>query len=370
MSGRPSARRSTMTRRAPRAAARPRTEQGAMGDTVEQRQVGEDRAALAAIHSGDEAAFGALAARHRRELHVHCYRMLGSFDEAEEHTQEVFLRAWRSRDRFEGRATFRAWLYRIATNACLDTLRSRPERRPRRGRAGRPTPTDLPWLQPYPDGLLDEAAPSAEQPDVLVAAEDTIGLAFLATIQLLPPRQRAVLILRDVLDWSANDTAQVLETSVASVNSAVQRARATLRRHRPPPGEPWAPLATPTLDERELLRRYVEAHHRGDSAAMVALLRHDIRISMPPDTLRLEGDVEAARFFAEIFDPAQGLEFRLLPTRVNRQPAAANYLREAGQDAFRAFSLDVLRVQGGAIVEITTFFVPGMFPLLGLPPSL
>ena len=191
--------------------------------------------------------FDDLVRRYRRELHVHCYRMLGSFDEAEDHVQEVFLRAWRSRDSFEGRASARTWLYRVATNACLDTLR-RDARRSVRARSGAPAGQGpsiaaLPWVQPYPDALLDEIATGQPGPEAVTVSRETISLAFLAAIQLLPPRQRAVLILRDVVGWPAAEVGELLGTSVPAVNSALQRARATLRAQWPEGRLAWAPAA-------------------------------------------------------------------------------------------------------------------------------
>ena len=202
--------------------------------------------------------------RHKRELHVHCYRMLGSFDEAEDLVQETFLRAWRHRDQFDGGPGFRAWLYRIATNACLDAIR-------RKGRRAEEVSSfaEIPWLQPYPDRLLDEVAPRVDEPDAVVVARETIELGFLALIQILPARQRAVLILRDVLEFSAQETADALETSVASVNSALQRARATLGDRAPAPRAEWSGDAELSEQERELLRGFIETHESGDHAAAV-----------------------------------------------------------------------------------------------------
>ena len=186
------------------------------------------------VREADDSAFAALAERHRRELHVHCYRMLASFDEAEDAVQETFLRAWRNRAGFEG-DLFRAWLYRIATNVCLDLLRQRSRRVP-----ALHSFAEVPWLQPYPDRLLDEAAPSEEQPDAVVVERETIELAFLAALQVLPPRQRAALIVRDVLGWPASEAASLLETSVAAANSALQRARATMQQHLPARRMTWS----------------------------------------------------------------------------------------------------------------------------------
>jgi RNA polymerase sigma-70 factor (ECF subfamily) len=215
--------------------------------------------------------FDDLVRRYRRELHVYCYRMLGSFDEAEDHVQEVFLRAWRSRDRFEGRSSPRTWLYRVATNACLDTLR-RDARRAVPAPAGvpvgqGPSVAAMPWVQPYPDSLLDELAAGQPGPEAVTVSRETISLAFLAAIQLLPPRQRAVLILRDVVSWPAAEVAGLLEMSVTAVNSAVQRARATLRDQWPDGRLDWAPAAEPDSGQRRLLQRYIAAHEQADPEA-------------------------------------------------------------------------------------------------------
>jgi len=321
----------------------------------------EDAAVVTAVRAGDEAAFGRLTERHRRELHVHCYRMLGSFDEAEDLVQETFLRAWRGRAGFDAGPGLRPWLYRIATNACLDALRRRSRR---------VTTVDsfaeLPWLQPYPDQLLDEVAPSEEEPDAVLVSRETIELAFLALIQLLPARQRAVVILRDVLGWSAKETADLLETSVASANSALQRARATLEE-RAPRRDTAPATAELTAEERALLAGFIDAHERADAAAAVALAREDIRVTMPPHPMVYDG-VEAIRPLLE-----QGLtepgEWRLVATRANRMPAAASYLRGHGESEFRAFKIDVLRIEDGRIAEITTFG-NALFPAFGLPPTL
>jgi RNA polymerase sigma-70 factor (TIGR02960 family) len=320
----------------------------------------EDPVVEAAL-AGDERAFAELVERHRRELHIHCYRMLGSFEEAEDLVQETFLRAWRGRGRFEGGTGFRAWLYRIATNACLDALRSSRRRVP-----SLHSLAEVPWLQPYPDRLLDEVAPSEAQPDAVVVDRETIELTFLAVIQLLRPRQRAVLLLRDVLGWSAGETASVLDTSVAAVNSALQRARATLRERLP--GRPSESSGgEPSEQERALLAGFIDAHERADAAAAAALLRDDVRITMPPHPWCYDGLAAIAPLLGPgLSEPG---EWRLVPTRANRQPTAASYLKAWGDTEFRAFKLDVLRLQGGRIVEITTFDAH-LFPQFGLPPTL
>ena len=323
----------------------------------QEREAGRMTGAIA-----DESGFAALTERHRRELHVHCYRMLASFDEAEDAVQETFLRAWRSRERFEGEQ-FRAWLYRIATNVCLDVIRRR----------SRQVPTlhsfaEVPWLQPYPDRLLDEVAASDDQPDAVVVERETIELAFLAALQVLPPRQRAALIIRDVLGWPATEAASLLETSVAAANSALQRARATMQEHLPARRSKWS-AGEPSAEERGLLERFIDAHERCDAAAAVAIASEDIRISMPPDMLLFDGLASVGRLLESAFGENRDGDWRLVPTQANRMPTAASYLRRPGDSEFRAFKFDVLRIEDGAIVEITTFGA-GLFPAFGLPPTL
>ena len=314
--------------------------------------------------AADSAAVTDLTERHRRELHVHCYRMLASFDDAEDAVQETFLRAWRSRDSFAGGELYRAWLYRIATNVCLDMIR----RRSRRVTALQSF-AEVPWLQPYPDQLLDEVAPSDEQPDAVVVARETIELAFLAAMQVLPPRQRAALIARDVLGWPAVDTASLLETSVAAANSAVQRARATMQEHLPARRSEWS-AGQPSAEERELLDRFIDAHERNDAAAALAIASEDLRISMPPDMMVFDGLAVIGPFLERAFaEETRDGDWRLVPTYANRMPTAASYLRRPGDSEFRAFKFDVLRIEHGAIAEITTFGA-GLFPAFGLPPTL
>jgi RNA polymerase sigma-70 factor (ECF subfamily) len=326
----------------------------------------------------EESAFAALLERHRGELQLHCYRMLGSFEESEDLVQETFLRAWRKRESFssEGRFSFRAWLYKIATNACLDVLRRRPRRvlPPQVAAPGDPTvppppPADLPWLEPYPDRLLDPIAPAEEEPGAVVVSRETIELAFLAAIQHLPPRQRAVLILRDVLGWSAKDMASLLEASVASVNSALHRARATLRDRLGERRTEWARSSEPSEDERDLLRRYVDAHERADADALAALLREDALLTMPPFPTWYEGREAILIASRQGFDPEFG-HLRSVATRANMQPAAAHYVRAPSAAEHRPLALDVLRIEGGRVAEITSFVSPELFPAFGLPPKL
>jgi RNA polymerase sigma-70 factor (ECF subfamily) len=326
----------------------------------------ESDAMVAAAKAGNQRGFAALVEPYRRELQVHCYRMLGSFEDAEDLVQETFLRAWRSRESFRGRSSFRAWLYRIATNASLDAL----ERRPRRVSATHASPAELPWLQPYPDRLLEGIAPSDDEPDAVVVERETIELAFLVAIQHLPPKQRAALILRDVLGWSAKETAALLETSVASVNSALQRARGALKEHLPPHRSEWAAGADPSEQERALLQRYVDATEQGDGDAIVALLRDDARFTMPPEPVSVTGREQIVSFWVDGGFGSDTLgHLRCLLTRANMQPAVAVYVLRAGDSEYRALALDVLRVEDGAVAEITTFG-PALFPEFGLPPTL
>jgi RNA polymerase sigma-70 factor (TIGR02960 family) len=316
----------------------------------------------------DEQGFAEQVELHRRELQVHCYRMLGSFDESEDLVQETFLRAWRARESFEGRSSFRAWLYRIATNACLDFL----DRHPRQPKpypvpatvepsVPAEPPPFVPWLQPYPDELLDA-----------VVAKETIELVFLVAIQHLPPKQRAAVILRDVLDWSANDTAAALELSVPAVKSALQRARPVLRQHLPERRTEWAASGEPTPDERALLERYMEASESGDAATWADVVAEDLRLTMPPNPMWFAGRDSIGGFLAQTLDPASPHyfgEWKSLPTGANGQPAFAGYVRRPGTTVYRAQVLDVLRIADGKVAQITTF-EPHLVRAFGLPLTL
>jgi RNA polymerase sigma-70 factor, ECF subfamily len=323
----------------------------------------EAGAAVAAAQAGDQAAFSGLVERYRPELQVHCYRMLGSFEESEDLTQETFLRAWRKRAGFGGRSTFRAWLYRIATNACLDALAKRP-RRPS-------AESEVPWLQPYPDSLLEQVPATDAEPDAAVVSKETIELAFLAAIQHLSPKQRAVFILRDVLGWSAKDAASTLETSVPSVNSALQRARATLKRRLPVRRADWAPGSAPTHAESALVQRYVDALERMDLDALREMMAEDARFSMPPEAVEVwtGRDAIVDAWVEGGLGNEEYSDFRCLVTRANRQPAVANYLRRPGDSEYRALAVDMLRVEDGRIAEIVALPAE-VFPALNLPPKL
>jgi RNA polymerase sigma-70 factor (ECF subfamily) len=336
----------------------------------------DEEAILAAARAGDHEAFSALTERYRAQLRVHCYRMLGSFDDAEDMVQETMLRAWRGREGFEGRSLVRTWLYRIATNACLNAL----ERAPRRvlpqdvappvtaatsaseARSAPPWAPEIPWLQPYPDSLLEVPAPADAAPEAVVAARETIELAFLAALQHLPPRQRAILILSDVVGWSAVEIAELLEITVASVTSALQRAHATMPAR--------LPSSSPaTDDERAVLKSFMDAWETGDAGELTRLLREDARWAMPPAPLWFDGRAAIANMLA-LFPPRwRGREFKMVATAANRQPAAAAYLRPQGEPVFRLSAVHVLRVEAGEIAEITTFS-PELCAAFALPPTL
>jgi RNA polymerase sigma-70 factor, ECF subfamily len=331
----------------------------------------EEQQVVNAATAGDEAAFTQLVERYRGELQVHAYRMLGSLEDAQDALQEAFFRAWNGRATYRNESTFRAWLYRITTNACLRMLERRPRRvvpydaGPPAELGSRPLPpADLPWLQPYPDRLLDEGP----KPDDVVVARETIELAFLAAIQHLPPRQRAVLILRDALDWPADDTAAVLEMSLAAVNSALQRARATMKERLPATRLEWATAAGAEDAERSLLQTYVEAFERHDDRRLVALLRKDVRMAMPPHPTWYEGREEVAAFLASVAFRPGSESHRFLPTRANRQPAFGVY-RGDGPDA-RPFAINVVQIESGLVTDMHFFKYPELFPAFGLPNTL
>jgi RNA polymerase sigma-70 factor (TIGR02960 family) len=308
-----------------------------------------------------DAAFSEQLQRHRREIHVHCYRILGSFDEAEDLVQETWLRAWRGREAFAGRAPLRAWLYKIATNACLDAL----DKRRRVPVAG-----EITWLQPYPDALLDEIVDSDDSPHAAAVERETIELAYLVAIQHLAPLPRAVLILRDVLDCSARQTAELLETTVASVNSALQRARAGMREHLPEERSEWTSRTGVTAAESALVDRYCELSQRADPREVAAVLHDDIRFSMPPDPEVLLGRDRVIASFVEAGVGSEAFgSFRCLVTRANRQPAVAAYLRRPGDAEYEPLAIDVLRIQDGAVTDIVVFG-SDTFGAFGLPRSL
>ena len=322
----------------------------------------------------DQQEFGSLVEPHRRELQAHCYRMLGSVQDAEDMVQETFLRAWRRRETFEGRASFRAWLYKIATNVCLDALEKRPRRvvpvtRQAVSTLDEPIPPAVMepiWLEPYPDDLL----PAAEDnPEGHFSARESITLAFVAALHLLPPRQRAVLILRDVLDWQASEVADLLDMSVPGVKSALHRARATLSTHDLVTDEVTAHI----LDEaaQNQLEDYVRAWEAADINTLLSLLKENATFSMPPIPSWYRGrDTIRALVSRTVFSgEAQG-RWRLLPTRANRQLAFGLYQCNEARSLYSAYGIQVLTFNGGLIADITTFRNPALFSYFKLPPSL
>jgi RNA polymerase sigma-70 factor, ECF subfamily len=306
----------------------------------------DQRLLLAAAQAGDERAFRQLVEPYRHALEVHCYRMLGSAQDAEDLAQETLLRAWRALERFEPRAQFQTWLYRIATNACLDEL----ERRPRR-----PEPVD-----PFPGRPSDETASPTYDPAARYAIREGMELALLRAIQELPGRQRAVLIFRDVLGWTAPEVAELLESTVASVNSALQRARGTLEQHLP---ETTRPAAGPA--ERELLNRYVAAFEHADMDGLVALLREDAVLRMPPQPT-LSGGLQIARFFLETVAQGDLTRIRHRPTWANGRPAVTIEVR-AEDDTWIPEGISLLEIEEGQIVGIDAFLDPTVLPRFGFP---
>ncbi|BEP15525.1 sigma-70 family RNA polymerase sigma factor [Acidothermaceae bacterium B102] len=318
----------------------------------------------ARARSGDNDAFRLLTEPHRRELHVHCYRMLGSYQDAEDVLQETLLAAWLGLAGFEGRSSLRTWLYRIATNRCLNARRSSGRRQAKEWdvpHVDPPSPTSLGevvWLQPFPDAMLE---PEALGPEARYEQTESISLAFVTALQVLPPRQLAVVILRDVLGFRADEVAGMLDATVDSVNSALKRGRAGLRRRatEPPPA-----VGSPVEDA--IVAEFVRAYEAADLDAVIALLTDDVFVSMPPMPFEYEGREVAARFFDSLF--AAGRRFELVPTRANGQPAFGAYLRGA-QGASHGTGLFVLGLAGDHISALTRFENTAL-PWFGLPRSL
>src|SRR5215217_4911632 len=323
--------------------------------------------------AGDGEAFGQLTDPHRREVQVHCYRILGSVQDAEDALQETLLAAWQGLGGFEERASLRTWLYRIATNRCLNALRSASRRPPMPWPlpdVEPPEPTRLgeaPWLEPYPDALLEGLPDTPPGPEARYETSEAISLAFITALQVLPPRQRAVLILRDVLGYHASEAADMLDSTVESVNSALKRARASLQRRLPPSGEREAPPAPDSPAEQELAAKFVSAYEAADLDALVALLTADVRVSMPPIPLEYQGRDAVARFCASIF--GSGRRFDLVPTRANGQPAFGTYLRAPTGGIRHGTGLLVLTFSGERICALTRF-ENSVLPWFGLPRSL
>jgi RNA polymerase sigma-70 factor (TIGR02960 family) len=324
--------------------------------------------------SGDGEAFGELIGPYRRELQVHCYRILGSAQDAEDAMQETLLAAWQGLDGFQGRASVRTWLYRVATSRCLNALRS-ARRRPAVAwplpGVEPPAPTrlgEVPWLEPYPDLLLEGLADTAPGPETRYEAREAISLAFVAALQLLPPRQRAVLILRDVLGFRASEVAGMLDASQESVTSALKRARATMARQLRPPAEREPPPPPGSASEQELVVRLTRAYDAGDVDGLVALLTDDVVLAMPPVLLEHHGRELAARFHAAVTF-REGRTYRLVATRANGQPAFGGYVRDRQARTAQANGLLVLTLAGRRICAMTRFD-NSVLDRFGLPTTL
>ena len=321
-----------------------------------------DTSLLVAAQAGDEQAFVQLTAPHRPSLHRHCYRVLGSLHDADDALQETMLRAWQGINRFEPRAPLRSWLYRIATNVCLRMLERRAQDQ---------------WeaadshLEPYPDLLLESVASSAAGPEETLEEREQIGLAFVAAMQLLPPKQRVTLVLRDVLDWSAREVAELLDDTVPAVNSALQRGRDRLQREQTQGTLARTHTPASAAEEERVMRRFQEAWAAVDFDVIVSLLSDDALLTMPPEAQRFEGSTQIGRFFATA--PLDGRldRIRLVPTHANGQPALAAYADEEGKGVFDAYGVMVFALRGDRIDGITGFArQPSLFTRLGLPTQL
>jgi len=328
-------------------------------------------ATLARAREGDEEAFRKLTEPHRRELQLHCYRILGSLQDAEDLVQETLLAAWRGLEGFEGRSSVRGWLYRIATNLCLNALRAR-SRRPQQlqAMADSPTPTrrtEPIWLEPYPDVLLEEIPDRSQGQAARYEARESIELSFIAALQRLPPGQRAALVLREVLGFRTAEVAAMLDTSEAAVKGGLQRARAALREWLPADRE-RAPRPNSAL-ERQLAGRFADAVESGDTDEVVALLTDDALLTMPPQPLEYQGH-EAIGAVLRHRAELRGAALRVVPTQANTQPAFGCYLPEAQAAIARAYGLIVLTLEGDAIAAITWFADTSLFRHFGLPRTL
>jgi RNA polymerase sigma-70 factor (TIGR02960 family) len=330
---------------------------------------GQGDARIAQARAGDEDAFRDLTEPHRRELQVHCYRILGSLQEAEDLVQETLFAAWRGLEAFEGRSSVRAWLYRIATNRCLDALRAR-SRRPREVQAMNEPPeptrrTEPIWLEPYPDVLLDGLPDRSPGPAARYEAREATELAFIVALQRLPPGQRAALVLRDVLGFRTAEVADVLDTGESSVKGALQRARAALEARLPAADRAPRPGSA---HERRLVRRFADAVENGDVDEMVSLLTDDAWVTMPPQPLEYQGH-EAIAAILRYNEERRG-PLRVAPTRANTQPAFGCYLPDPHTAIARAYGIMVLTIEGDRISAITWFGDNSVFPYFGLPRTL
>ena len=329
---------------------------------------------LARARTGDETAFRALTEALRSELQVHCYRIVGSVQDAEDLVQETLVAAWRALDDFEGRSAVRSWLYRIATNRCLNHLRDRGRRLPELPAPIEPTPpppeptrmSEPLWLEPYPDVLL---ADRAQEPEARYESREAISLAFMFALQRLPPRQRTVLVLRDVLGFRAAEVAEILGATEVAVNRMLQRARRAVDRSVAPGPLRDAPLPD-SREERELVSRFASAFQAGDIEGVLALLTEDALMTMPPEAAEYQGPAAIGRFLSTV--PAAGAleRFRLIPTRANGQPAFGCYMKDPHAAIAHAYGLMVLTLRGARVSGLAGFADTGVFPAFGLPRTL
>ena len=327
---------------------------------------------LARARTGDGDAFAELTEPFRRELQAHCYRILGSVADAEDMLQETMMAAWRALDRFEERASLRTWLHAIATNKCLNHLRAGRSQAlgtpevplPEPTRSGEPL-----WLEPYPDALLDDLPDAAPGPEARYEARESVSLAFVAALQHLPPRQRAALVLRDVLGFRAAETAATLDCTVDAANNLLKRARATIADHLPPGGRDRAPLPGSAL-EQQITARFADAFERGDVRAIVALLTDDAWLTMPPLPFEYQGHDTIANFLDAVSFRHGVRRSRLVPTRANGQPAFGRYVSDAHAPVAHAHGLIVLTLAGDRISVITGFVDNSVLPRFGLPRTL
>jgi RNA polymerase sigma-70 factor (ECF subfamily) len=327
---------------------------------------------IALARDGDEDAFRELTDPYRDELQLHCYRIVGSTQDAEDLVQETMLAAWRGLDQFTERASVRTWLYRIATNRSIDALRASARRpQPPATMTDFPEPSRIAepiWLEPYPDVLLEGIVDEAHGPDARYETKEAVALAFVAGLQHLPPQQRAVLVLRDVLSFQAAEVADILDTSEAAVNSLLRRARATLDSRLPAAGRERAPLPN-SGRERELVGRFANAVEAGDIDSVVALLTDDAWVTMPPQPYGYQGHAAIGNFLRDR-DTRRGGPLRLVPTRANGQPAFGCYFPCPHTDIARPYGLLVLTLAGSNIAELTWFADSSVFPHFGLPRTL
>jgi RNA polymerase sigma-70 factor (TIGR02960 family) len=325
---------------------------------------------LSRARSGDQQAFAELIDGYRQELHLHCYRILGSTQDAEDALQETLLGAWQALVNFQERASIRTWLYRIATNRCLNMLRA-ASRRPQvvsSLNAARPEPTrvgEVVWLEPYPDILLDGLPDDSPGPDARYETRESVSLAFITVLQLLPPRQRVALVLRDVLGYRASEAAEMIEATEASVESTLKRARVALHDRLAETKDRELPPAPKSPAEQEIVARVTAAFETGDVDGLVALLTEDVSITMPPIPGQCDGREDAGRYFRRTLFRLGG-PMRIVPTRANGQPALASYVRDPQTGLYQASGIDVLTLSG-RLISAMTRFGKDVLPSFGLP---